>query len=259
MGDESSEDEDEESARYEHLEALLDVPQEELRLEDLPAWDRRRFKELLAAGALAGLAPWEFWWYSQVVEVTGEPEADHLCCGKDRRCHPSVGFTVVAALYAFAHTRRRFNGDWDWDRCAAFTEVAALAPALVDPKRPPMETTAGQMAECVGAAGVRKSPHALNIRCIADVEALLAVPSHPVRALGELVALVEGIDAVWRARKKLLFLQGFARFHEAELAVLRRSVASVVADMARGAERSDAMAELRAATRDDVVLPGRPE
>lgn len=253
-GEAAAEEAAEEDAEEERLEALAERARRgELGVEDLSEEEARRFHAELASGSLGrALGAWEPWWQrAAVVELdapdggrAGRAPRAHLCCARARSVSPLVAFTVLEALYAYAHAMRAFNGDWAWDPLQVASHLLHIAKAVAT------QRVYQTVSECFHA--VRSAASALpgggygvafDVLCLHDVSKLLIRQGDSlVRALLEAAEILskarelalhehnssKALNGLLRSAKKLDFLAAFADHHEDILAPVAAEVQSVV-------------------------------
>ncbi|CAK9088714.1 Zinc finger HIT domain-containing protein 2, partial [Durusdinium trenchii] len=276
-------EETEDSFSEDRLQMLADLASRgALRVEDLSEEEARSFFAELKKGDLArAIGPWEPWWHQTAVvdlmsmddECTNGDERlhrsppEHLCCSAtgDRKAHPSVVFTLLEALYAYVHTMRSFNGDWDWDPLQAAAHMFHIGRSIWGRQVYSSATEALQASQSM-ASKLPGSFAPFDRHCLGDVATLLRRSlGSCARAILEAKELSEqahklaeepkSASRLLRGVKKLEFLSAFAWYHEEVLSVEVAAEVQALQEILEGAEAK--AAQRMEMAKNEILLPER--
>ncbi|XP_020109951.1 zinc finger HIT domain-containing protein 2 [Ananas comosus] len=238
MEDEMSSDDEDESTLSEDIVQKA-LSGEDIRLEDLPSDEIKKFQKALASGELSKLIePWTPWWERSsarslslgsqgnqlitqidkreeetsetctVAEVPPGPESPLPPLRQLTRAEPSplLAVHLVDVLYAYCFTLRLYNGDWHSDPFGASTVVLTISKVLGEDGRP--ETVSQALGACLETTCSPAYRHAggfkFGIGLIGDVIVLLSLGGNAlVCALCDLRRLIATRERVGGSRKLL--------------------------------------------------------
>jgi hypothetical protein len=253
----------------------------ELAIEDLTEEEARMFHSEIKRGSLGRLLnPWQPWWQrAGVVEVDPTEDAEdaevemfrpgappqHICCPGGRQPHESVALTALSVLYAYVHTMRVFNGEWQWAPMEAAPQLLHLCPAIYSHQvySSAKEVLHASLDAATSLPG-RGFGSEFDLLCLADVSAIIrGGADFSAHALGQTLGMLEGCLAgghgrrakLQRGIKKLEFLASFV-FHHANLLEPFVAVAEKFAQR-HEQENRDARDAQSARDTDGMALPER--
>lgn len=154
---------------------MFNLPDEDIKLEDLSPAEVRQFQRAVASGELSKtIEPWNPWWKQPAARTISlspdgaqlvkplqdeeEPTLSEIPAGPETpipplsqlsTVNPSPLLTVhlVDILFSYCFTLRLYNGDWRSDPLGAATEVLTMSAVLGEDGRP--ETVREALGACL--------------------------------------------------------------------------------------------------------------